>query len=279
MANVYEMVTGRIIEQLEQGIIPWDKPWTGTGGAWSRSTGKPYSFINQMLLKEEGEYATFKQIKEEGGKVKPGEKASYVVFWKMVKVEKEKDGEKVEELVPVLRYYTVFNINQCEGLEQKYNAEDVVLDFEPIEACEIVLNSYIEREHIKLNHVKGDDAFYRPISDEITLPLKEQFISIEEYYSVAFHEAAHSTGHESRLNRLTKSAAFGNEEYSKEELVAELTSSALLHSMGVETKSTLKNNAAYIQSWIKALKNDIRMIVSASSKADAAYNLIMGAEA
>lgn len=279
MANVYEIVTERIIEQLEQGIIPWEKPWTGTAGAWSRSTGKPYSLINQFLLGEAGEYATFKQIQEAGGKVKKGEKAHYVVFWKMVKVEEEKDGEKVEKLVPVLRYYTVFNINQCEGIEPKYSKEEVALDFVPIEQAEKVLTEYIERESIALEHIKGDRAYYSPSLDKICLPLHEQFISIEEYYGVAFHEAAHSTGHKDRLNRITKAAAFGNEDYSKEELVAELTSSALLHSLGIETASTFRNNAAYIQSWIKALKNDTRMIVSASSKADKAFNMIMGIEA
>jgi antirestriction protein ArdC len=277
--TVYEMVTGRIIEQLEQGIIPWDKPWTGTAGAWSRSTGKPYSLINQMLLGEEGEYATFKQIQAAGGKVKKGEHGRAVVFWKMVKVEEEKDGNKEEKLVPVLRYYTVFHINQCEGIEQKYNKEDVALDFNPIQECENVLNGYIERESITLEHSKGDEAYYSPARDLIRLPLPEQFVSIEAYYETAFHEAAHSTGHKDRLNRITRPAAFGSEEYSKEELVAELTSSAILHHMGIETAKTFKNNAAYIQSWIKALKNDVRMIVSASSRADKAFNMIMGIEA
>ena len=277
--SVYEMVTERIIQQLEQGIIPWDRPWTGTAGAWSRGTGKPYSLINQMLLGGEGEYATFKQIQADGGKVIKGEHGKQVVFWKMLKTTVEVDGEKEDKLVPVLRFYTVFNIDQCEGIEQKYNKEDVALDFIPVEQADKILNDYITRESINLNHSKSNEAYYSPLSDSIHLPLQEQFKSIEAYYETAFHEAAHSTGHESRLNRISRPASFGSEEYSKEELVAELTASALLHSLGIETDKTLRNNAAYIQSWIKALKNDIKMIVTASSRADKAYNMIMGVEA
>ncbi len=279
MSNVYEMVTDRIIEQLNNGIIPWEKPWTGTAGAWSRATGKPYSLINQMLLRNEGEYATFKQIQEAGGKVRKGEHGKQVVFWKMVKTEIEVDGEKQEKLVPMLRYYTVFNINQCEGIEQKFNKEEVALNFVPVEEADRILNEYLTREAIDLEHTKSDEAYYSPITDKIHLPLQEQFKSIEEYYGVAFHEVAHSTGHHSRLNRIKTIASFGSEEYSKEELVAELTSSAILHSCGIETAKTFRNSTAYIQSWIKALKNDTRMIVYASSQADKSYNMIIGMEA
>lgn len=279
MTNVYEMVTARIIEQLKQGIIPWYKPWTGTAGAWSRTTGKPYSLLNQILLGSDGEYATFKQISEEGGKVKKGEKAHYVVFWKMIKPKDVDETDEEETLIPILRYYKVFNINQCEGIEQKYNKEDVALDFMPIERCEKILHDYLDRENISLCHIRSDRAYYMPAADSIHLPLAEQFTSVEEYYSTAFHEAAHSTGHSSRLGRLDPYVYFGDEGYSKEELVAELTSSAILHSTGIETPNTFKNSAAYIQSWISALKDDVRMIVSASSKADKAYNMIMGIEA
>lgn len=277
--TVYEMVTERIIAELEKGKIPWQKPWTGTAKAWSRSTGKAYSFINQLMLAP-GEYATFKQIQEAGGKVKKGEKASIVVFWKMhIVKETSETGEKIEKTVPLLRYYSVFNINQCEGIEQKYHTEDIGLDYEPIEECENVLNDYLERSGVRFENVKGDKAFYSPLGDFIRLPEIEQFESMEEYYGVAFHEAAHSTGHHKRLNRIKKMAPFGSQDYSKEELVAELTSSAILNTLGVETSGTFKNNAAYIQSWIRALRNDTRMIVQASSKADKAYNMIMGIEA
>ena len=277
--NVYNLVTDRIIEQLEQGIITWNKPWTGTSAAWSRSTGKPYSFINQLLLGETGEYATFKEIQKAGGKVRKGEHGKQVVFWKMNKTEIEVDGEKSEKLIPILRYFTVFNINQCEGIEQKYNKEEIALNFEPVTECDIVINDYISREKVNLIHHAGNEAYYQPSTDTVVLPLQEQFKSIEEYYGTAFHELAHSTGHPNRLNRITRTASFGSSEYSKEELVAELTSSALLHTMGLETPATFRNNAAYIQSWINALKNDIKLIVSASSRADKSYNMIMGIEA
>lgn len=122
MASVYEMVTERIIEQLDKGIIPWRKPWIGRARAWSRSTGKTYSFINQCLLPYEGEYATFKQIQAEGGNVKAGEKASMVVFYKLHIIDEEVDGEIVKRKIPTLKWYYVFNIaNQVEGLEEKHN--------------------------------------------------------------------------------------------------------------------------------------------------------------
>jgi len=274
--SVYEIVTERIIKKLEEGHIPWAKPWTGTNKAWSRSTGKPYSFINQLLL-EPGEYASFNQIKEAGGSVKKGEKSYIVVFFKpyMIK-EKDNNGKEVEKTIPLLRYYRVFNVNQCEGIEQKYNKDDIAPDIEPIKECESLLSTYIEREGVEFKHKAGNRAYYDPTLDRITLPLMQQFKSTEEYYSTAFHEVTHSSGHESRLNRISKPAAFGSEEYSNEELVAELTSSALLNKFGIETEATLKNNAGYIQSWIKALKDDKRMIVYASSKADKAIEFIIG---
>ena len=113
--DIYAEVTSRIISQMEQGIIPWQKPWVASGQAISRSTGKAYSLLNQMLLGRGGEYVTFKQCQQEGGKVKKGEKASMVVFWKFIEQEDEETGEKKQ--VPFLRYYNVFHIDQCEGSE------------------------------------------------------------------------------------------------------------------------------------------------------------------
>ena len=133
---------------------------------------------------------------------------------------------------------------------------------------------YLEREGIKFNLEDGDRAFYRPSTDSITLPKKGQFKDAEEYYSTLYHEMTHSTGHEKRLNRDLKNF-FGDEGYSKEELVAEIGSSILCNLLGIETGSTFKNTVAYIQSWIRALKNDKRMIVSASSRAEKAVAYIM----
>ena len=274
--NVYEMVTERILEQLEQGIIPWHKPWTGTAGAWSRSTGRAYSLLNQWLMPQ-GEYATFNQIKKEGDKVKKGEHGYIVVFFKPTIIETEdKDGNKVKKTVPLLRYYTVFNIEtQVDGLERKYNKEDVEKHNEPIEELESIKNGYLTRSGVKFNNIRGDKAYYQPGRDRIVLPLLEQFDSIEEYYSTAFHEMAHSTGHSSRLNRIKETAHFGNEEYGKEELVAEITAAAVLNEAGIESSATLKNSAAYVQNWTNAIKGDNKLIVHASSKAQKAFEMIM----
>ena len=273
--NIYKMVTDRIISELEQGRIPWEKPWTGTGdGAWSRSTGKPYSFLNQLLLGKPGEYLTFKQCQEAGGHVRKGEKSSICVFWKQIPVEDE-DGKK--KLVPMLRYYNVFHISQCEGIEQKYHTEETKLPggFDPIEEAERILSGYLDRESIKLENVRGDRACYRPAMDDIILPLREQFSRAEEYYSTAYHEAVHSTGHESRLNRL-KRTHFASGEYSREELVAEMGSAMSLNRLGIETDKSFRNSAAYIQSWLENIKGDERMIVTAASKAEKAVGLIFG---
>ena len=117
--------------------------------------------------------------------------------------------------------------------------------------------------------------FYRPSTDEIVLPLRKQFVSTAEYYSTVFHEISHSTGHPSRLNRLNRAAFFGTEEYSKEELCAEITSAALVNHCGMESTSSFRNNTAYIQNWLSVLQGDKRFIVSAAGKAEKAVNLIL----
>lgn len=277
--NVYDMVTERILKQLEQGIIPWHKPWTGTAGAWSRSTGRAYSLLNQWLMPQ-GEYATFNQIKKEGGKVKAGSHGYPLVFFKpqVIEVEDKQTGEKVKRTVPILKYYTVFNIaEQVDGLESKHHKEDVENHNEPLEELEAIKAGYLDRSGVKLDHVRGDKACYSPTSDSITLPLLEQFDSIEEYYSTAFHEMAHSTGHKSRLDRIKQNAAFGSDDYGKEELIAEITAAAVMNEAGIETKDTFRNSAAYIQNWKEAIKADNKLVVHASSKAQKAFEMIMGA--
>lgn len=129
---------------------------------------------------------------------------------------------------------------------------------------------------MKLLHQEGDRAFYRPSTDEVVLPIRKQFMSTAEYYSTVFHELTHSTGHASRLNRLTQAAFFGSEDYSKEELVAEIGAAALVNHVGLETSNSIRNSAAYIQNWLQVLRDDKRFIVSASGKAEKAVNLILG---
>lgn len=279
-ANIYQMVTDRIIEQLENNIIPWEKPWTGTHtGAFNRISKRPYSILNQMLLKHDSEYATFKQWTELGGHIKKGEKSEIVVFWKMQDIEVEqKDGTKAVKQIPLLRYYNVFHISQVEGVAPL--EADKFIEHEPIEEAENVLHGYLDREGIELKHVIGNEAFYSPMSDYIQLPMMEQFTRIEEYYSTAFHESVHSTMKETRCNRQEerkgKLVAFGSEEYSKEELVAEIGSASIMNLLGLETTHSFRNSAGYIQSWIRVLKNDCKFIVSASSKAEKAVDYIMG---
>ncbi len=278
--SVYEMVTERIINQLEQGIVPWQKPWTGIrSGAYNRISKKSYSLINQLMLKHDGEYATFKQWESLGGHVRKGEKSEIVVFWKITPVEETKeDGTKEVKQIPLLRYYNVFHISQVEGVEPL--TEDERDQIEPIEKAENVLHDYWTREDIKVEHKAGDKAYYSPTRDMICLPLFEQFTEASEYYSTAYHESVHSTMKESRCNRAEdrkgKLVAFGSNEYSKEELVAEIGSANILNILGIETTKSFRNSAAYIQSWISVLQNDVKFIVSASSKAEKAVKYILG---
>lgn len=278
--NVYELVTNRIIEQLENNIVPWEKPWSGTlDSAFNRVSKKPYSILNQMLLKYDGEYASFKQWKDLGGHIRKGEKSEIVVFWKMYPIkEKQDDGTEIIKTIPLLKYINVFHISQVDGVEPL--KQKVTHDIEPIEKAEKLLNDYWNRENITIEHVKGDKAFYSPMFDKIQLPLFEQFKQSEEYYSTAFHESVHSTMKTSRCNRQEdrkgKVVSFGSEEYSKEELVAEVGSAQLMNIVGIETTKSFRNSTAYIQSWLKVLRNDNKFIVSASSKAEKAVNYILG---
>ena len=278
--SVYEMVTERIISQLQNGIIPWQKPWTGIrSGAYNRISKKPYSLLNQMLLDHEGEYATFKQWQDLGGHVRKGAKSEIVVFWKIQPVEEEKeDGTKEVKQIPLLRYYNVFHISQVDGVEPL--KEEELHDTEPIEKADQVLNDYWTRENITVEHVAGDKAYYSPTFDLIHLPLFEQFTNANEYYSTAFHESVHSTMKENRCNRAEdrkgKLVAFGSSEYSKEELVAEIGSANLMNILGIESDKSFRNSTAYIQNWLSVLRNDVKFIVSASSKAEKAVDYILG---
>lgn len=270
--DIYATITDRMIAEMEQGIIPWRKPWMASGSAISHITGKPYSLLNQMLLGRSGEYLTFKQVQQEGGYVCKGERAKMVVFWRWIDKEDEKTGEITQ--VPFLKYYNVFHIDQCEGISAKY-AQELTETASADETAESVIADYVKREGVTIENQEGNQAYYQPALDRIVLPKRNQFGETAEYYSTAFHEMVHSTGHMKRLNRLDATAHFGGESYSKEELVAEIGSSALVHHCGLETPESFKNNTAYVQNWLQVLKNDKRFIVSAASKADKAVSLIL----
>ena len=272
--DLYKEITERIMTQMENGVVPWRKPWIASGKAISHTTGKPYSLLNQMMLGKPGEYLTFKQCQAEGGKVKRGEKASMVVFWKWVEQEDEETHEKKE--VPFLRYYNVFHIDQCEGLRPKHIAAAAMPNSAASnDAANEIIYDYLSRSGVKMTHENGDRAYYQPMTDSVVIPERRQFAETAEFYSTIFHELTHSTGHESRLNRLEKTAFFGTESYSKEELIAEIGAAALVNHCGIETSSSFRNSTAYIQNWLSVLKNDKRFIVSAAGKAEKAISLIL----
>lgn len=290
MKDLYTEIADRIIAQLEQGVIPWRKPWSGRpDGAISHTTGRPYSLLNQMILDRPGEYLTFNQVKAEGGKVKKGAKARFVVFWKVYRKTKTDDagqpvtndaGEPVTVNLPVLRYFQVFHIADTEGVKPRFDQEPKAGPA-PDAAAEAVFADYIKREGITFEQELSNEAYYSPARDLIHLPLREQFDDAAEYYGTAFHEATHSTGHAKRLARLNSAAgaaAFGSESYSKEELTAEIGSASILHTLDLETPQSFQNSAAYIQSWLQALKNDKRMIVGAAARAEKAVKMILNTQ-
>ena len=273
--DLYQQITDRIIAELEKGTVPWHKPWICSSGAISRATGKPYSVLNQLLLPQTGEYVTYRQAIEEGHPVKKGEKASMVYFFKFIESKDNETGEKKQ--IPLLKYYSVFHISQCEGMKPRFaSSVPVHSDLQPDKQAEQILQDYVDRSGVKLKKQQSDKAYYSPARDEIVIPEISQFTDKAEYYSTAYHEAVHSTGHPTRLNRITDIANFGSESYSAEELTAELGASYLVNAAGLETPSSFGNSAAYIKGWLSVLKNDKRFIISAAGKAEKAVSLILG---
>lgn len=266
--DVYEMVTNRIIEELEKGVIPWRMPWVNAS-AVNWLTQKPYRGINSMLLAP-GEYATFKQISEAGGKVKKGEQGHIVVFWKWLETKNE-ETEEIES-IPFLKYYKVFNVlTQAEGIETKRNVS--TFEHDPIEGAEAIYKNFMNAPTYSFNSGK---ATYTPSMDHINVPPMKDFPNVHEYYSTLFHEMVHSTGSKNRLARpgVTRSVvAFGDEVYSKEELIAEVGAAMLCSVAGIDNH-TIENSASYLQSWLRALKEDKKLIVQASAQAQKAADYI-----
>lgn len=286
-SNVYQMVTDRIVSMLNKGIIPWQKPWFGVKGntknlAISYVTRRAYSQINQWLLGEPGEYLTFNEIQKLGGSVCKGAKSRFVVFYTRVDSVKKDEETGEEKLVsfPLLRYYNVFHINDTKGIASKIKEDEEIEPAPMDEIAEGIINGYLGRESTLrfLNDKPSNRAYYSPSEDMVVVPMPAQFKSMSEYYSTTFHELTHSTLPESRCNRKdeNKHAFFGNEDYSREELVAEIGSAMLCSICGIDVEKTFKNSVAYIQSWIKVLKNDIHAIIWASSRAEKAARYILG---
>jgi antirestriction protein ArdC len=283
MSSVYEVITNRIIEHLESGVIPWQKPWVGSENAPKNLiSGKEYRGINVWMLSvspySSPFWLTYKQATELGGHVRKGEHGTPVVFWKFGTYETQ-DGDQTEKHTSVLcRYYTVFNYEQCEGLRVQPVQSDATRNpFSPIETCEQLVSGYLAKPPI--THSEEPKAYYLPLADRIHLPNHEQFRSPEDYYATLFHELTHSTGHKSRLDRegVTQLCPFGTTNYSKEELIAEMGAAYLCGFAGIENKpALLENSAAYLNSWIRKLKGDSRLIISAAAQAQKAIDYIRG---
>lgn len=276
--NVYQMVADRIVAELNNGIIPWHRPWSGApDGAYNYDSRKPYSYLNQMLLKHRGEYLTFNQIQQHGGKIRKGERAEMVVFYKpYVKEEIKPDGTKDVVSIPVLRYYLVYHISQVDGIESKATNQDTTPAL--LDEQEQIINDYVTREHLGfVNNALSNNAYYDPDADMVQVPMISQYKDVSEYYSTTFHELAHSTGHASRLNRkgITEPIRFGSETYSREELVAEMGSAMLCNVTGIEIPSTFRNSAAYIQGWSRKIKGDPKLFVTAAAQAEKAAKYII----
>ena len=283
MNKVHSIITDQIIKQLEAGKIPWRKPWGGLDNEPKNLvSNKRYSGINFFLLSmlnmENPYFLTFKQALACGGNVKKGEKGFPIIFFKVTAKEKNPVGETVKNGYAMMRYYTVFNLSQCENINPDkipFIPEPETLEFNPIEQAEMIANGYIGKPEIRF---KGNQACYYPALDKIDMPQKENFIGNGEYYSTLFHEFVHSTGHSKRLNRpeLAELNSFGSMDYSKEELVAELGAAFLCSRAGID--NTLENSAAYIQGWLKKLRSNDnqKWIVEAGGKAQKAVNYIYG---
>ena len=291
--NVYQMVTDRIIEKMNQGIIPWHKPWNRVGSgedqAISYVTRRPYSVLNQFLLGEPGEYLTFNQIQKLGGHIKKGEKSKFVVFYSNVNgkqqviKENEEGQEEIKEVkfrYPLLRYYHVWHLSQVEGIETKIVPGEEIPCPDPIGTAEESIKAYLNQEtSLKfINDRPSDQAYYSFADDKVVVPMMEQYKDAAEYYSTAFHEFIHSTMTSNRCNRRQDSwvTFFGSEDYSKEELVAEIGSAMLCSNAGIDKEKSFNNSVAYIQNWIKKLKDDPKMIVWAAGRAEKAARYFLG---
>jgi antirestriction protein ArdC len=287
--DVYSVITERIIEKLEVGTIPWHKPWRSIGAPRNLVSKKPYRGVNVWLLTAQGYtspyWATMRQINELGGQVRKGEKATPVVFWRIyvdgVEVKagepepepQETEGQSRRRFV--LRYYSVFNTEQCElpaTISDKLALPEQ-RQLDPIAACETILAGMPNPPEIVHS---GDQAFYSPMTDRITMPPSALFENAEEYWSTLWHEQGHAVGHPRRLNResIKEAAPFGSAIYSVEEIVAEMTAAYLCGITGIENR-TIDNSAAYIAGWIKQLRDQPKLIIHAAAQAQRACDYIL----
>ncbi len=280
--DVYEIITGKILALMNAGVNPWRRPWqTGPRRApQNLLSRRPYRGVNVLLLGC-SEYAapywlTFRQAVAIGGNVKKGEKANIAVFWKMLDAKEDADKSEYEKTIPVLRYYSVFNVEQCEGVD--YPKPDLsTFTHNPIAEAEKIVAAMPTPP--TLTHTDHERAFYRPSTDTVNVPPLERFENAGEYYSTMFHELTHSTRHPLRLDRKAPEhdeegpQGFGSKNYGREELVAEMGSAFLCGMAGIEG-GTLVNSAAYLDGWRKAIKEDTRLVIMAAAAAQKAVDFI-----
>lgn len=273
--NIYQTITDRIIAELESGNVPWRKPWAG-GNPVNLASKKEYRGINVLLLGfqdfESPYWVTYRQAKTFGGHVNKGQKGTQIVYWHFSEKEEITEaGEKETKRRAFLKAYTVFNTDQCSGLE--IPTAKKAKKFNTIKACEKIVKGFKHAPEITFG---GAQAYYSPLEDLIKLPQKKSFDGEAEFYSTLFHELTHSTGHKKRLNRsgVDGNSAFGTKVYSEEELIAEIGATFLCSQSEIENK-TIENSAAYLRSWLKRLRNDSRLIVVAASAAQKAADLIL----
>jgi antirestriction protein ArdC len=271
----YDRITDRITALLEQGTVPWHKPWKARTGLPRNFVSKnPYRGINVFLLLammyESPLWLTFRQVSQLGGSVCKGEKACPVVFWKQLSVEDKKSGEQKKKYL--LRFYHVFNVSQCDGL--KIGSEPVRESVNGIMKPDEIVAAMPQPPLMKHGMAR---AYYSPSEDCVGLPARQRFERTEDYYSTVFHELVHSTGHEKRLKRstLTESAGYGSNPYCKEELIAEM-GAAFLCGLAEIGERTIDNSAAYLKGWLEQLRNDKTLIVQAAAQAQKAADFILG---
>ena len=278
--TAYERITEDFIKMLEKGVAPWRRPWKTLGGMPKNYiSNRAYSGVNWFTLLNSGcstpYYMTFKQAKEAGGNVMKGSKGFPVYFYTMF--EKKDKGNVVldskgnSQKIPFLKSYTVFNLSQIEGIECPEIKDIEQINFNPIEACEKVMDRWPDKPEIIHS---GEGASYSPSNDVIRMPYKNSFNSEEHYYSTLFHESGHATGHKSRLDRKL-CVSYGSDPYGKEELIAEMTSAFLCAESRIDNE-VKEESASYFQSWITTLKGDPKMLIQAASKAQKAADYILG---
>lgn len=279
-ADACERITARIVQQLETGTVPWRKPWHGGEAGHPRNlvSNRQYRGINVFLLAcaapESPYWLTFQQASRLGGHVRRGEKSTPVVFWRWLEREDADSGEIVR--YPLLRSYSVFNVEQCELPPGKVPPSVAAPEneFEPVAACERVVAEMPNPPAICLG---GGSACYRPATDTVRVPQPQRFDSAAEYHATLFHELSHATGHESRLNRpgVTSEIHFGTRTYAREELIAEMGAAFLCGHCGIEN-AVIDNSAAYIAGWLRKLRDDKRLVVHAAAAAQKAADVVLG---